>query len=82
MKCQMRVNDVFGCVFERRDAVCHQCATRKKHGDLLDAQALGCHLLEGGKFLCGADHSLGENTSNLTGFETSDVVHRLGVMSQ
>ena len=59
MEFHMRINDVFlGCVFERHDAVCHVCPTRKKRlGDLLVA-ALGGHLFKGEEFLRGADHSL------------------------
>ena len=48
------------CVFERYDAACHVCATRKN--------TLGCHLLNGEKFLCGQDHSGGENTCKHLGF--------------
>ena len=45
-------------------------------GDLLDALALGCHLLDDELFLCG---SRCENTCKHLGFEDDAVVHGFGV---
>ena len=66
MECQMRVNDVFCAV--------SLGGSRKTVGDLLDAEALGCHLFNGEKFLRRADHARGENACQLLRFETNDAV--------
>ena len=47
---------------------------KKRLGDLLDADALGCHLLDGEKFLHGADHSRCENAHTHLGFEPNVAV--------
>ena len=48
--------------------------TSQRLGDLLDAHALGCHLVDGVKFLCGADHSRGGNTGNTLDFDAHEAV--------
>ena len=44
--------------------------------DLLDAHAVECHLSNGKEFLCGADHSRGENTYKHWGCHTNETVVR------
>ena len=77
MECQMTCQMTCVCTvfLDRHDAVCHLCATRKKRlGDLLDADALECHLLDGQKFLHGADHSRCEKAHTHLGFEPNVAV--------
>ena len=75
--CYLRV---VRCVFDRHDAA-SVLLERNRFGDLLDVHASGCHLLDGEKFLCGTDHSRGENTCKHLGFGTTDdVVHGFGVL--
>ena len=78
MECQIRVHDVFF-------AVSLSGTMRSAISVLLEENAsviflmlmpLGCQLPDREKFLCGADHSRGENTCKHLGFEESDAVVR------
>ena len=55
------------CVFERHDAVCHLCAARgDRLSHFLDARPLGCHLVDGEKFLRGMNHARCETSCTVT----------------
>ena len=66
--CRVRVFDVFlRCAFEGHDAVCHLCAARRDRlSDVLDARPLGCHLIDGEKFLRGMNHARCETSCTVT----------------
>ena len=64
--------------------MCYVSASLKKKpvGDLLVADALGCHFLAAKIFICGTDHSRCENICKHVCFEAIDAVHGIVVMSQ